>query len=38
MDEMAEFDDEALLTYITNATGKPKLTWYDFFRKKNSRI
>ena len=32
IDEMAEFDDEAILTYITNQTGKSKLSWIGHSR------
>eukprot|EP00697_Spironema_sp_BW2_P012880 gnl/Spiro4/29562_TR14483_c0_g1_i1.p1 gnl/Spiro4/29562_TR14483_c0_g1~~gnl/Spiro4/29562_TR14483_c0_g1_i1.p1 ORF type:complete len:391 (+),score=95.53 gnl/Spiro4/29562_TR14483_c0_g1_i1:66-1238(+) len=32
MDEMARFDDEALLTYITNATSKPRISWVGHSR------
>lgn len=32
MDEMAEFDDEALLTFITNQTGRPQLSWIGHSR------
>jgi len=32
MDEMAEFDDAALLKYITSATGRPQLGWVGHSR------